>query len=186
MILLELFIGFLKAGCFAFGGAYGAIPLIRDVVLSYGWLDDEMLTYMIAVSESTPGPIMVNLATYVGSSQAGLAGSVIATLAVVLPSFLLILLVTVLLKTVLKNPYVQAALRGLKPCMIGIILATGVYMILRNGIIVQNSTLLIRPLILTFVLGAVYFGSRKIKIVGISPILLICISAAAGIAVYGL
>ena len=63
MILLELFIGFLKVGCFAFGGAYGAIPLIRDVVLSYGWLDDEMLTYMIAVSESTPGPIMVNLAT---------------------------------------------------------------------------------------------------------------------------
>ena len=86
MILLELFIGFLKVGCFAFGGAYGAIPLIRDVVLSYGWLDDEMLTYMIAVSESTPGPIMVNLATYVGSSQAGILGSLIATLAVVLPS----------------------------------------------------------------------------------------------------
>ena len=63
MILLELFIGFLRVGCFAFGGAYGAIPLICDVVLSYGWLDEEMLTYMIAVSESTPGPIMVNLAT---------------------------------------------------------------------------------------------------------------------------
>ena len=103
MILQELFIGFLKVGCFAFGGAYGAIPLIRDVVLSYGWLDDEMLTYMIAVSESTPGPIMVNLATYVGSSQAGLAASIIATLAVVLPSFLIILLVTALLKTALKN-----------------------------------------------------------------------------------
>ena len=63
-------------------GAYGAIPLIRDVVLSYGWLSDEALTYMIAVSESTPGPIMVNLATYVGSSQAGLLGAVLATLAV--------------------------------------------------------------------------------------------------------
>ena len=72
MIYLELFLGFLKVGCFAFGGAYGAIPLIRDVVLSYGWLSDETLTYMIAVSESTPGPIMVNLATYVGSSQAGM------------------------------------------------------------------------------------------------------------------
>ena len=67
MTYIELFLGFLKVGCFAFGGAYGAIPLIRDVVLSYGWLDDETLTYMIAVSESTPGPIMVNLATYVGS-----------------------------------------------------------------------------------------------------------------------
>ena len=186
MILLELFIGFLKVGCFAFGGAYGAIPLIRDVVLSYGWLDDEMLTYMIAVSESTPGPIMVNLATYVGSSQAGLAGSIIATLAVVLPSFLIILLVTALLKTALKNPWVQAVLRGLKPCMIGIILATGAYMILKNGIVMQEGAPLIRPLVLTLVLGAVYFGSRKIRKGGISPILLICLSAAAGIAAYGL
>lgn len=186
MILLELFIGFLKVGCFAFGGAYGAIPLIRDVVLSYGWLDDEMLTYMIAVSESTPGPIMVNLATYVGSSQAGLPGSIAATLAVVLPSFIIILLVTALLKTVLKSPYVQAVLRGLKPCMIGIILATGVYMILKNGIIVQNGVLLIRPLLLTLALGTAYFGSRKIRKGGISPIRLILLSAAAGIVVYGI
>ena len=186
MILLELFIGFFKVGCFAFGGAYGAIPLIRDAVLSYGWLDDEMLTYMIAVSESTPGPIMVNIATYVGSSQAGLAGSIIATLAVVLPSFLIILLVTALLRTALKNPYVQAVLRGLKPCMIGIILATGVYMILKNGMIIQEGTLLIRPLILTLILGAVYFGSRKLKKGGISPILLICISAVVGIVAYGI
>ena len=65
MIYLELLLGFLKVGCFTFGGAYSAIPLIRDVVLSYSWLSDEELSYMIAVSESTPGPIMVNLATYV-------------------------------------------------------------------------------------------------------------------------
>ena len=186
MILFELFIGFLKVGCFAFGGAYGAIPLIRDVVLSYGWLDDEMLTYMIAVSESTPGPIMVNLATYVGSLLAGIPGALVATLAVVLPSFLIILLVTALLKTFLQNPYVQAVLRGLKPCMIGIILATGVFMIVRNGLVIQDSRLLNRPLILTLVLGAVYFGSRKLKKGGISPILLICVSAAAGIAAYGI
>ena len=186
MILPELFIGFLKVGCFAFGGAYGAIPLIREVVLSYGWLDDEMLTYMIAVSESTPGPIMVNLATYVGSSQAGLPGSLFATLAVVLPSFIIVLLITALLKTVLKNKYVQAVLCGLKPCMIGIILATGVCMILRNGIVIQGSTFFFRPMILTAVLGAIYFGSGKMIKGGISPILLICISAVAGIAAYGL
>ena len=186
MILLELFIGFLKVGCFAFGGAYGAIPLIRDVVLSYGWLDEEMLTYMIAVSESTPGPIMVNLATYVGSSQAGILGSLAATLAVVLPSFIIILLVTALLKTVLKNPYVQAVLRGLKPCIIGIILATGVFMIVRNGIVLQDSSMQIRPLILTLVLGTLYSGSRKIKKCCISPIFLICLSAATGIIAYGL
>ena len=132
MIYFDLLIGFLKAGLFAFGGAYGAIPLIRDVVLSYGWIEDEMLTYMIAVSESTPGPIMVNLATYVGSSQAGFWGALIATTAVVLPSFIIILLIMVLLKKLLKDPYVQAILRGLKPCIIGIILATGVFMILRH------------------------------------------------------
>ena len=185
MILLELFIGFLKVGCFSFGGAYAAIPLIRDIVLSYGWLDDEMLAYMIAVSESTPGPIMVNLATYVGSSQAGILGSLCATLAVVLPSFIIILLVTAILRTVLKNAYVQAVLRGLKPCMIGIILATGVYMIFKNGLVIQNDALSVRPLLLTMVLGLVYFGSEKIKKGGISPILLICLSAAAGIALYG-
>ena len=79
MIYLDLLIGFLKVGCFAFGGAYGAIPLIRDVVMSYGWLSDEMFTYMVAVSESTPGPIMVNLATYIGSQQGGFLGAVLAT-----------------------------------------------------------------------------------------------------------
>ena len=186
MILLELLIGFLKVGCFAFGGAYSAIPLIRDVVLSYGWINDEMLTYMIAVSESTPGPIMVNLATYVGSSQAGILGSLTATLAVVLPSFIIVLLVTVFLKALLKDPCVQAVLRGLKPCMIGIVLAAGVWMIIRNGIIIQDHSLQLRPVILTLVLGAVYFGSRKIRKTGISPILLICLSALAGIAAYGL
>ena len=92
MIYLELFLGFLKVGFFAFGGAYGAIPLIREIVMSYGWTSEEMLTYMIAVSESTPGPIMVNLATYVGNTQAGFWGALIATLAVVLPSFFIILL----------------------------------------------------------------------------------------------
>ena len=184
-MLWELFFGFMKVGCFSFGGAYAAIPLIRDIVLSHGWLDEEMLTTMIAVSESTPGPIMINLATYVGSSQAGILGSLAATLAVMLPSFIIILLITALLKTVLKNPYVQAVLRGMKPCMVGIILATGVFMMIRNGIVILDGAAQIRPLILTLVLSAVYFGSRKIRKGGISPFLLILLSAAAGIVVYG-
>ena len=132
MIYFDLFIGFLKVGCFAFGGAYGAIPLIREVVLSYGWLDDEMLTYMIAVSESTPGPIMVNLATYIGSSQAGVFGALVATAAVILPAFLIVLLIMIAFQTALKNKYVQAILHGMKPCIIGIILATGCDMILKT------------------------------------------------------
>ena len=185
MIYLDLFLGFLKVGCFAFGGAYGAIPLIRDVVMSYGWLSDEMLTYMIAVSESTPGPIMVNLATYIGSSQAGFLGAVIATLAVVLPSFLIILSVTALLKTALKNKYVQAILRGLKPCVIGIVLATGIYMMMGNcfgtlfAIKVNVRSLTITVLLFASMFGYKYFAKKKL-----SPILLIVISAIAGIIVY--
>ena len=133
-LYLDLFLGFLQVGCFAFGGAYGAIPLIRDVVLSRGWMTDQMLTYMIAVSESTPGPIMVNLATYVGSSQGGLLGAIIATFAVVFPSFIIILLTMAILKNLLKHKYAQAVLRGLKPCIIGIILATGIYMVFNHAL----------------------------------------------------
>ena len=187
MIYFDLLIGFLKVGLFAFGGAYGAIPLIRDVVLSYGWIEEEMLTYMIAVSESTPGPIMVNLATYVGSSQAGFWGALIATTAVVLPSFIIILLIMVLLKKLLKNPYVQAILRGLKPCIIGIILATGVYMILQHSVgTVTRLKINMTAILMTIALAAVYFGSRKVLKKGLSPIALIGISALAGIVIYGL
>lgn len=187
MIYVDLLIGFLKVGMFAFGGAYGAIPLIRDVVLSYGWISDEMLTYMIAVSESTPGPIMVNLATYVGSSQAGLAGALIATAAVVLPSFVIILLIMILLKKLLKNPYVQAVLRGVKPCIIGIILATGIFMILQHCIgSVSDASFNMTAIIMTAVLALIYFGSTKVTKKGLSPIGLIGVSAVAGVIVYGL
>jgi len=187
MIYLDLLLGFLEVGCFAFGGGYGAIPLIRDVVLSYGWLSDEMLTYMIAVSESTPGPIMINLATYIGSSQAGFLGAVIATFAVILPSFMIILLVIALLKTALKNKYVQAVLRGLKPCVIGIVLATGIFMVLGNcfgsvsAFKVNWQAIMITVLLVVLKIGYQHTAKKKL-----SPILLIALSAVAGIAVYGI
>lgn len=185
MIYLDLLIGFLEVGFFSFGGAYAAIPLIRDVVLSHGWLDEEMLAYMVAVSESTPGPIMVNLATYVGSAKAGVLGALIATSAVVLPAFVIILVIMILAKSLLKNKYVQAALGGLKPCIIGIILATGVYMILQNCFLQEDSGFDIYAILITCFLGIVYFCSRKIIRKGLSPIALICISAVVGMIVYG-
>lgn len=187
MIYLDLFLGFLKVGCFAFGGAYGAIPLIRDVVMSYGWLNEEMLTYMIAVSESTPGPIMVNLATYVGSNQAGLLGAAVATLAVVLPSFVIILLVTALLKNALKNPYIQAVLRGLKPCVIGIVLATGIYMVLSNCF-GSLSVLEVKPqaIVITILLFGARFGYRRFTKEKLPPITLIIMAAVMGMVVYSI
>lgn len=183
MIYLELFLGFLYVGCFAFGGAYGAIPLIRDVVLNYGWLAEEELTYMIAVSESTPGPIMINLATYVGSTQAGILGSLLATTAVIIPSFVIMLLITAVLKRAIRHPAVQAVLQGMKPCIIGIILATGLYMMVshcfaRNGVD-------IRALLITVVLAIILYILPMFKIKKPSPILLIILSACLGVVVYG-
>ena len=186
MIYLDLFLGFLEVGCFSFGGAYGAIPLIRDVVLSYGWISDEMLTYMIAVSESTPGPIMVNMATYIGSSQAGFAGALIATTAVVIPSFLVILLITMLLKTALQNKYAQAVLQGLKPCVTGIILATGIYMLLQNCFgSISSVRLNFRGVFIAALLYAAKFVYSRMTKKQLSPILLILISAILGIAAFG-
>lgn len=182
VIYWELFWGFLQVGCFSFGGAYCAIPLIRDIVIEYGWINDETLSYMIAVSESTPGPIMVNLATYVGNSQGGLLGAIIATLAVILPAFVLILLIMVLLKTCLQNKYVQSVIIGLKPCVIGIILATGFYMIIntifskhaQNAIDIKATVITIT--LVALILGCKYFLKKKI-----TPIMLIIIAAFLGI-----
>ena len=185
MILVDLFLGFLRVGCFTFGGAYSAIPLIRDVVLSHGWLSEEQLTYMIAVAESTPGPIMVNLATYAGSSQAGLAGAVAATLAVVLPSFCIIILVTGILRSFLESRYVKAALQGMKPCIIGIILSTGVYMTLRPcfspAAAIPVDFRAVSVAVLLFAVSLLYRKLRKKKL---SPILLIALSALLGILIY--
>ena len=184
MIYLDLFLGFLRVGLFSFGGGYAAIPLIRDVVLSHGWLTDEALTDMIAVSESTPGPIMVNLATYVGSSQAGLLGAALATFAVILPAFVMILLIMAVLKTVLKNPYIQAAMRGLTACVIGIILATGCWLLFQNGIrpLFQNGTDM-RSLMIAVILSLIWLDFKR-KWKKLSPIALILLSVVFGMIVY--
>ena len=184
MILLELFLGFLEVGCFSFGGAYAAIPLIQDVVLRYGWLDEETLLYFIGVCESTPGPIMINLATYVGSSQAGILGSLLATFAVVLPAFLIILGVVAIMDKFMKNPYVKAVMSGLKPGVIGVILATGITLILGN--VAVQGKVDVEALVLTVLLAVLSFGSRIVRKKKIAPIPLIGISAVLGMIVCSL
>lgn len=184
MIYLELFFAFLKVGLFSFGGAYGAIPLIRDVVLSHGWMSEEYLTYMIAVSESTPGPIMVNMATFVGSTQAGFFGAALATFGVVLPSFCVILLITAILKNLTDNKYFKAVLQGLKPCIIGIILATGLHLIVTNCVVIkENIGVDAKACGIMLILLSVLFGYQKITKRTLSPIMLIVISAIVGIGV---
>ena len=184
MKFLELFLGFLKVGCFTFGGGYAAVPLIRDVVLSHGWLTEDALTYMIAVSESTPGPIMVNLATYVGSSQAGILGALLATTAVVLPSFCIILLIQIQLKNLIKNPKVKVVLQGMQPCVVGIILTTGLQMIFCAC--VGANTVELRAVLIGVILTSVILVQKKRGKKKISTIGLIILSAILGMVFYGI
>ena len=128
MIYLQLFFSFLMIGTVSFGGGYGMISLIRETVLSYGWLSEEEFLNFIAVSESTPGPLAVNMATFIGSSQGGILGSFFATLGVVMPSFFIILLISALLKNFMKYAGVQAFLSGIRPCVVAMILSTAVTM----------------------------------------------------------
>ena len=187
MIYWELFIGFLEVGLFAFGGAYAAIPLIRDVVLSYGWMTDEMVSYIIAVSESTPGPIMVNMATYVGSSQAGFFGALLATTAVVLPAFFIVILLLAVLKNLQGNRWAGAALDGVKPCIIGIILSVGVSMLIENCFSWGDGNGFaadFKSIAVAAGLAVIFYGSRAIRKKKMSPILLIVIAAVIGILVF--
>lgn len=184
-MLWSIFWEFLKIGCFSFGGGYGAIPLIRESVVSRGWADEEMLGNIIAVSESTPGPIMVNAATYVGGRQAGVVGAALATLGVVLPAFAIMLLVAAFLRAWLKNRRVQAAFQGVKPCLMGVILATGVCMAF-TAVLGEWNAPAFQPasLCLLVILIAVSLAFWKVKKREISPIALIVTAAALGIVLY--
>lgn len=187
-IWMDLFLTFMKIGFFTFGGGYAMIPIIEDTcVEKKKWLSHDDMMNIAVIAESTPGPIMVNLATYVGSSQAGLGGAVLATLAVVLPSFLVILLAAAVLKNLLENRYVKAVLGGLKPCVIGIILATGVYMTVHNGISGMGKPGLdLRPAAITAILAAVMWGAKPVLKRKVSPLALIAVSACLGILLYGI
>ena len=186
MIYLKLLWDFFKVSCFTFGGAYGAIPLIRDMVMGNGWITEERFAYMIAVSESTPGPIMVNMATYIGSDQAGFLGSLVATVGVVLPAYLIIELIEGVLGNVMKNPYVQAILRGLKPCVTGIVLATGLYMVIHNALPLSGGVVVdLSAVTITVILTAILLLYPKVTKKKLSPILLICFAAVLGMLVYG-
>lgn len=130
MIYLRLFLNFLMVGALSFGGGYGMVSLVRETVLSNGWLTENEFLNFIAVSESTPGPLAVNMATFIGSTQGGILGSFVATLGVVLPSFLIILLIASALKNLMKYAPVNAFLSGVRPCVVAMILATALSMAL--------------------------------------------------------
>ena len=190
MKLVELFGVFFKIGLFTFGGGYGMIPLVQQEVLSRGWMDADMLYRFIGVCESTPGPIAVNMATFVGSTQAGLAGSACATLGVVLPALLIMMLITAALAAFRENRYVRAAMAGIRPVVAGMITATGACIALRCLLALAGGSAGIAPDWRQLAIGAVLIAALWIWVKLLkrrfSPILLILFSAACGMAVYGL
>lgn len=189
MIYLKLFLTFFEIGAVSFGGGYGMVSLIREKVLLNGWLTEAGFLDIIAVSESTPGPLAVNMATFVGSSQAGFFGSVCATLGVVLPSFIIILLIAAALKGLMKYAGVQAFLSGVRPCVVALISATAITIGLSSLFSIKTvhdapkvdfGSLAVFAVIAVF---ALVFKKIKKKLP--SPIFMIVFSAFLGIFVFG-
>lgn len=183
MEYLRLLWIFFKIGLFTIGGGYAMIPMIKSEVISIGWLtEDELLDFM-AISESTPGPFAVNMATFVGYNQMGVLGAVCATLGVVLPSFIIILIIAKIIDKFLNNKCVKYALTGVRPVVVGLILAVATGL-LYSGILnsdisfanVSFASLII--MVVAFILSRF----KKTK----SPILLIIISGILGILLFGL
>ena len=191
MIYLQLFLTFLKVGAFAFGGGYAMLSLIGESVLSYGWMNEEELLNFADVETVIPGPIAVNMATYIGYEQAGFLGALLATIGVVLPSFIIILLVAAVIKNLLKYPAIKTFIAGMRPALGGLILSVAVTMALTVffGIDTIKTTAISfdwRSLVILTVMFAVPMIWNKIKKKEFSSILLVIISGILGIVLYGI
>lgn len=189
MIFLKLFLTFFKIGAFTFGGGYAMLPLIQSEALDNGWLTMEEIVDFIAVSESTPGPFAINMATFVGTQTGndlygvagGILGAVCATLGVVMPSFIVILIVAKFYTKFKENKIVAGCMSGLKPVVIGLISAAVISV--GKTVFFPDSVALSVLASYTFIFSALLFAvmlflSIKKKM---NPIYLILISAAAGI-----
>lgn len=185
MIFLELFFTFFKIGLFTFGGGYAMLPLIMSEVQTNGWLTQSELVDFIAVSESTPGPFAINIATYVGSETGGFFGSVFATLGVVLPSFIVILIVAQCYEKFKENRVVKGVLSGLRPAAIGLIGSAVLTAAATVFIPAEPAPILEVITSYDFICGAVIFAiclplilNKKKKI---HPIIVIALASVLGI-----
>ena len=186
-LYLRLFWECFKTGLFAVGGGMATLPFMYDISDKTGWFTHSMLADMVAVSESTPGPIGVNMATYVGFVTGGVPGAVIATVGLVTPSVIVILLIARVLKAFRENQYVDAGFYGLRPCSVGLIAAAGVLVVklaLFNTELYASTGAIadlfnVKALILAAVLLAATRYIKKLK--GLHPIVFILASAVIGI-----
>ncbi len=192
MIYLKLFFEFFKTGLFAVGGGMATIPFLSDMSASTGWFSENDLSNMIAVGESTPGPIGVNMATYVGyitgmtdgNVLGAILGAVVATIGLITPSIIVILIISALLKGFRDNKYVNNAFYGLRPASTGLIAAAGIGVVMSTLITVIGTTALDlvfnwKGIALAIVIWVLTNLIKKTK--GLHPIIFIALSAVAGI-----
>ncbi|MBQ2792845.1 MAG: chromate transporter [Oscillospiraceae bacterium] len=186
MIYLRLFYEFFKAGLFAVGGGLATLPFLQDISDSTGWFTHGQLADMVAVSESTPGPIGVNMATYVGFTAAGVPGAVIATLGLITPSIIVILIIAGFLKAFRDNKYVQGAFYGLRPASTGLITAAGMSVVftalIRPDLYAASGSLLALFDLKAILLAVILYGlTHWKKLKKIHPAAWIGLSAVVGI-----
>ena len=187
MIYLQLFFEFFKAGLFAIGGGMATLPFLYNITDKTGWFTYDQLSDMIAVSESTPGPIGVNMATYVGFSTGGLLGAIVATVGLVTPSIIIIIIISYFLKSFRENKYVDAAFYGLRSASTGLIAAAGMTVVtitLFNLDLFKSSGKLIdifnwKALILAIIIYVLSNNVKKTK--NLHPVFFIAGSAIVGI-----
>ena len=183
MIYLTLFLEFFKTGLFAIGGGLATLPFLREMSVNYGWFTQEELANMLAVSESTPGPIGVNMATYVGNTVAGIPGGILATFALILPSYMVILVVSKLMQRFSENRFVKSSMSALRPASVGMVSAA-ILGVLQQVLVnteaivgLQWSAMFSWPCLILFaVLLAFYIKFQKLH-----PVVILSIGAAAGI-----
>lgn len=181
MIFLDLFLTFFKIGLFTFGGGYAMLPFIQQEALAHAWLTEEEILDFVAVSESTPGPFAINMATFVGVEKAGVPGGIAATLGVVLPSFIVILIVAKCFIAFRNSKWVNAAMSGIRPAAIGLIGAAVCSVFL--SVFVTPVTAFADLISCDYIVSAVIFAFVLFLLLKKkSPILGIGIAAAAGIA----
>ena len=189
MIYLRLFLTFLYIGTVSFGGGYGMLSVIRDEVLRLGWLGEDKLMDFIAVAESTPGPIAINMATFIGAEKGGFLGAFLATLGVILPAFVIILVIDAVLKNLMKYKGMQGFLKGVRPAVAALILATAVTMGIRAifgiGSFRDAFSFNYKGLIILGVLVGVGTATKFLLKKRTSPILMILLSACLGMLFYG-
>ena len=184
MIYFQLFYEFFMIGLFTFGGGYAMIPLVKETVINNNWLSEADFYGFIGVCESTPGPVAINMATYIGSIQGGLFGSICATLGVVLPSFLIILLVASILNKFTDNKYFKSFIKGVKPVVVALILSTGLLLLVECiGINLEKMTFDFKMIsaIIFVIIASLYLIVLKVFKKKLSSIYLIIISAILGI-----